>query len=144
LLLDIVPNHIRTDCSNRWFADVLARGPRSRYASWFDIDWASRRPELRGKVLLPILEDHYAEVLEDGKLRLDHRGGKFVLLYHERVFPLNDATQKSLRKRAKAETMEKLLRHYNGKAGEPHSFDALDAVLQQQHYRLAHWRTASE
>src|SRR5206468_1771380 len=92
LLLDIVPNHMRTDCSNRWFADVLERGPRSRYASWFDIDWTSRRPELRGKVLLPILEDHYAKVLEDGKLRLDHRGGKFVLVYHDRAFPLNDAT----------------------------------------------------
>src|SRR5438132_279689 len=33
LLLDIVPNHMRTDCVNRLFAVLLARGPRSRYGS---------------------------------------------------------------------------------------------------------------
>lgn len=32
----------------------------------------------------------------------------------------------------------------NGVAGQPRSFDALDALLNQQSYRLAHWRVASE
>ncbi len=32
----------------------------------------------------------------------------------------------------------------NGDVQEPHSFDRLDALLNQQSYRLAHWRVASE
>jgi len=33
---------------------------------------------------------------------------------------------------------------FNGVQGQPRSFDALDALLGEQSYRLAHWRTASE
>ncbi len=33
---------------------------------------------------------------------------------------------------------------FNGVAGEARTFDALDALLDRQSYRLAHWRTASE
>ena len=36
------------------------------------------------------------------------------------------------------------VRRLNGVAGQPRSFDALDALLNQQSYRLAHWRVASE
>ena len=32
----------------------------------------------------------------------------------------------------------------NGRVGDPRSFDALDAMLNQQAYRLAYWRVASE
>ncbi len=33
---------------------------------------------------------------------------------------------------------------FNGKAGDPRSFDRLDALLDAQAYRLAHWRVAGE
>jgi (1->4)-alpha-D-glucan 1-alpha-D-glucosylmutase len=33
---------------------------------------------------------------------------------------------------------------YNGRAGQPRSFDVLDQLLNAQSYRLAHWRVASE
>jgi (1->4)-alpha-D-glucan 1-alpha-D-glucosylmutase len=33
---------------------------------------------------------------------------------------------------------------FNGTAGDPHSFDRLDALLQAQAYRLCNWRIASE
>ncbi len=33
---------------------------------------------------------------------------------------------------------------FNGRPGEPRSFDLLDGLLDQQSYRLAHWRVASE
>ena len=33
---------------------------------------------------------------------------------------------------------------FNGTPGDPHSFDLLDTLLQQQAYRLCHWRVASE
>jgi len=36
------------------------------------------------------------------------------------------------------------VRHLNGVAGQARSFDALDRLLNEQSYRLAHWRVASE
>jgi (1->4)-alpha-D-glucan 1-alpha-D-glucosylmutase len=36
------------------------------------------------------------------------------------------------------------LRRINGRAGDPRSFDLLDRLLNDQSYRLAHWRVASE
>jgi (1->4)-alpha-D-glucan 1-alpha-D-glucosylmutase len=74
LLLDIVPNHMACDCANDWWFDVLAKGPGSAYAQWFDVNWRPLNPALQNKVLLPVLEDHYANVLETGKLRLVKRG----------------------------------------------------------------------
>lgn len=35
------------------------------------------------------------------------------------------------------------LSRLNGKAGEPRSLDALDRILTQQHYRLAHWKAGA-
>ncbi|HEY4256330.1 MAG TPA: malto-oligosyltrehalose synthase [Candidatus Udaeobacter sp.] len=42
------------------------------------------------------------------------------------------------------EAIEKGLAQINGKAGHPRSFDALDALLNAQSYRLAFWRVAAE
>ena len=36
------------------------------------------------------------------------------------------------------------VRRFNGVAGQPRSFDLLDRLLNEQSYRLAHWRVASE
>jgi (1->4)-alpha-D-glucan 1-alpha-D-glucosylmutase len=40
--------------------------------------------------------------------------------------------------------VERAVARINGAAGVPRSFDALDALLNTQSYRLAHWRVASE
>ena len=52
LFVDIVPNHMAVGSGNRWWMDVLAAGPESRYAKFFDIDWESAGQNLRDKVLL--------------------------------------------------------------------------------------------
>jgi (1->4)-alpha-D-glucan 1-alpha-D-glucosylmutase len=91
-LLDIVPNHMGVlEADNAWWQDVLACGPSSKYAKAFDIDWASPVPELHGKVLLPVLGDHYGIVLESGELRLgfDAAEGEFALRYHGHRFPID-------------------------------------------------------
>src|SRR4051795_7885503 len=71
-VLDTVPNHMGVAGNeNAWWNDVLENGLSSPYAGYFDIAWqASPRPELRDKVLLPILGDPYGKVLESGQLRL--------------------------------------------------------------------------
>jgi (1->4)-alpha-D-glucan 1-alpha-D-glucosylmutase len=47
------------------------------------------------------------------------------------------------REKAVQDALDETLRVLNGKAGEPESFRQLDALLLQQSYRLAHWRTAA-
>ncbi|HEV8319918.1 MAG TPA: malto-oligosyltrehalose synthase, partial [Vicinamibacterales bacterium] len=40
--------------------------------------------------------------------------------------------------------VERVVALFNGTAGDPQTFDRLDALLSQQAYRLAHWRVAAE
>src|SRR5690606_4324481 len=75
LIADIVPNHMAADSANPWWRDVLARGPASRYAEWFDIDWRPADPALHGKVLLPCLAEPYGETLRAGGIVLVHEPG---------------------------------------------------------------------
>ena len=92
-LLDIVPNHMGiAGGANAWWADVLENGSSSPYAAFFDVDWHPRKPELEGKVLLPVLGDQYGRVLERGELRLAHEGGHFRVEYFENWFPVAPAS----------------------------------------------------
>jgi (1->4)-alpha-D-glucan 1-alpha-D-glucosylmutase len=92
LILDIVPNHMGVMGSdNAWWLDVLENGEASAYACYFDIDWHPLKDELRGKVLVPVLHDHYGAVLESGELRLVFRPqqGEFDIFYRNHRFPVN-------------------------------------------------------
>lgn len=157
LILDMVPNHMSTDLGNSWWWDVLENGRESSYSGWFDIDW--ERLENRGKVLLPVLEAPYAEVLEAGKLSLcfephpEHASsaqigkavrGRFLLAYHERRFPLSAVSSARLFSRLEEQpSVEALLNEYNGKPGSPDSFGLLDSLVDEQHYRLACWQVGA-
>src|SRR5690606_560989 len=79
---------------NQWWLDVLENGPASRYAAFFDIDWRPLKSELRGKVLLPVLGDHYGRVLERGELKLvwDAERGALHVQYYDHQFPIDPAT----------------------------------------------------
>ena len=92
-MLDTVPNHMGIgDAGNAWWMDVLENGPASVFAPYFDVEWRPVKPELEHKVLLPILEDQYGRVLEDGKLRLDYEDGAFFITYYELRLPLAPRT----------------------------------------------------
>jgi (1->4)-alpha-D-glucan 1-alpha-D-glucosylmutase len=114
LLLDMVPNHMGSALTNPWWLDVLKHGPQSQYAQFFDIDWDPPTPGLRNKVLLPVLEDHYWQVLKSGKLRVAEENGEFVIAYHDHRFPIAPESKASLKH--------------------------LHQLLEEQHYRLAYWR----
>ncbi len=92
LILDIVPNHMGVMGSdNAWWLDVLENGEASIYANFFDIDWHPLKDELEGKVLIPVLHDHYGVVLDSGELKLVfHRErGEFDVCYHDHRFPVD-------------------------------------------------------
>jgi (1->4)-alpha-D-glucan 1-alpha-D-glucosylmutase len=89
-LLDFAPNHMAADAgANPWWRDVLENGPASRYADFFDIVWNPKKPELKNKVLLPILGDQYGAVLERGELKLAFDGGRFSLLTPAGPLPID-------------------------------------------------------
>ena len=89
-ILDFVPNHMGIDPrTNLWWRDVLEDGPASVYGRFFDIDWNPIKPELSGKVLLPILGDQYGMVLERGELRLGFSDGALHLDYFDHRLPIN-------------------------------------------------------
>lgn len=94
-ILDVVPNHMGIMCAdNSWWLDVLENGPSSAWSIFFDIDWEPLNPELGGKVLLPLLGEHYGAALEGGKLRLDFESstGGFSLYYGQHRLPVDPAT----------------------------------------------------
>ncbi|HSK08584.1 MAG TPA: malto-oligosyltrehalose synthase, partial [Vicinamibacterales bacterium] len=89
-ILDFVPNHMGIDPrTNPWWRDVLENGQSSTYARYFDIDWDPIKPELKGKVLLPILGDQYGLVLERGELNLGFDNGGLRLEYFDNWLPVN-------------------------------------------------------
>ncbi|MGI9077015.1 MAG: alpha-amylase family glycosyl hydrolase [Gemmatimonadaceae bacterium] len=153
-MLDIVPNHMGTGATNRFWEDLLASGQRSPYARWFDIDWDAPESWLRGRVMLPVLEDELESVLARAEISVVHEGGKPRIRYGTRTLPLS------------VESIEKLEESDDSIAGEargsrpvgreePDSFSGgaprtgklspsrLRALLDAQHYALVHWRRAS-
>ncbi len=105
LILDFVPNHMgigRAD--NAWWLDVLEAGPSSIYAEFFDIDWEPQRAELRGKVMLPLLGEHYGNVLVAGELvlRFAAEDGTLSVWHHEHRLPLRARSYAAVIRRALA------------------------------------------
>ncbi len=88
LLLDIVPNHMAASSENPWWMDLLEDGPRSTFASYFDVDWHPPSRSLENRVLLPILGKPYAEVLEERELRLTYSQSGFFLNYFDFTLPV--------------------------------------------------------
>lgn len=201
LLLDFVPNHMGISGPfNPWWQDVLEGGPQSRYARFFDIQWNPQGSQLRERVLVPLLEDHYGAVLERGLLTLRYERGSFAVCYGEARFPVRPRTYAALlegvaadaavapvqqqllaladefRRRTVAgqaatnaqeprgeamaalkqrlaalveksaglpDAIEAHLHALQGTPGNSWSFDALDELIDDQHYRLARWRTGA-
>lgn len=121
LVVDVVPNHMAVPTPvwhNRALWSVLAEGPESPYASWFDVDWSSGE----GALLMPVLGSRIGAVLAAGELELDEvtvpgdERPQTVLRYYDHVFPVRSGTE-----------------HL-----------PMGELVDRQHYRLAYWRVADE
>ncbi len=115
VLLDIVPNHMSVaGAGNRWWRDVLTKGPASDYARYFDIDW-------REKLVLPFLGAPLPEAIANGDLALAREDGELaVRAYGTQSYPVRPEDR-----------------------NESTDTD-LVGLLERQHYRLAWWRTAND
>ncbi len=92
LILDFVPNHAGVAPRNTLWHDVLAYGPHSPNAGFFDIDWQPLKTELAGKVLLPFLGGPYGDIVDGGELGLLYLEGRFYVTYYDSRFALNPAS----------------------------------------------------
>jgi (1->4)-alpha-D-glucan 1-alpha-D-glucosylmutase len=120
LVLDIVPNHMGIGGpENLWWWDVLTHGRDSRFARYFDISWEASDGTSEGKVVLPVLGDHYEQVLERGELRCEFQDGKFGLNYFERRFPLAPKSVLGVLKRADELCNQEIAREASSVASNP-------------------------
>jgi len=177
LILDIVSNHMAVGgADNPWWLDLLEWGRLSPYCEFFDIQWHSPDPLLKGQLLMPFLGSDYGEALQTGTLALafDAAQGSFYAAHYEHRFPIcprdyamilggdpllnplaerfaalayqDDAYHEAAwLKQALAEraTESDVLRAIEQQLGT-FDFDRLHALLEQQTYRLASWRTAAD
>lgn len=136
IVLDIVPNHMAADYENTAWRDVLERGRSSPFAAWFDIDWDA--PRAGGRVVLPVLGDELARVIERGELRVDTSEAVARLAYYDRRFPLDPATLPPELQLAQLDPAAA------GAAGAWAAGDdgraRLASLLERQHYALVFWR----
>lgn len=117
LVVDVVPNHMAMaapETANAPLWSVLAEGPASRSASWFDIDWDA----LDGRIGLPVLWGSLEETLEKGNLVIGEYDGRPIIRYYDHLFPVAHGTL--------------------------NPGDDVAAVVARQHYLLAGWREKSD
>lgn len=91
LILDIVSNHMAVGgADNPWWLDLLEWGRLSPYCEFFDIQWHSPDPLLKGQLLMPFLASDYGEALQNGTLTLhfDAAHGSFSVEHYEHRFPI--------------------------------------------------------
>lgn len=111
-----------------------------------------------GETLFPLRPKTCAEILRRGAQRLSPRDTQTALTIiaddFERIEHEDNSSENSRAVRERfdrlittneriREALEAVLREINGQPGEPASFDELDRLLDQQHYRLARWKTGA-
>lgn len=140
LILDYVPNHLGVwGAENRYWLSVLEEGPASPYARWFDIDWQSDYPGLRGKLLAPVLGESYGAVLAAGGFepRFDALAGKFsIWALGTHKLPVRPEDHPGLLAAAGGDP-ERAIDGLRGLPGDAASWGALDALIARQHWRAA-------
>ncbi|WP_213301555.1 malto-oligosyltrehalose synthase [Paraburkholderia sacchari] len=99
LIVDLVPNHMGVGgAHNAWWLDILEWGRHSAFARYFDVDWHSPDPVLRGKVLMPFLGAQYGDELAAGRivLKFDAALARFYVQYGPHVCPICPAEYATL------------------------------------------------
>ncbi len=84
-LQDIVPNHMVFHPENTWLMDVLEKGQRSEYKTFFDINW--KHPDLGPRLMVPFLGEPLEKVIGQDQLELvfDRQGFRFK--YFDTSYP---------------------------------------------------------
>jgi (1->4)-alpha-D-glucan 1-alpha-D-glucosylmutase len=89
ILLDIVPNHMSASQHNPWWDHVLAHGPFSEFAEYFDFRNPPHQPF---RVHLCALARPYGAAMEAGELTIEVAQGRARVRHYENTWPLGPAS----------------------------------------------------
>jgi (1->4)-alpha-D-glucan 1-alpha-D-glucosylmutase len=89
VLLDIVPNHMAASQRNPWWDSLLAHGPFSPYAAYFDVRVQAHEP---WRVHLCNLARPYGEALSQGEIRIEIEDGRPRVWHYDNSWPLGPAS----------------------------------------------------
>jgi (1->4)-alpha-D-glucan 1-alpha-D-glucosylmutase len=89
ILLDIVPNHMSASEHNPWWDDVLAHGPFSEFAEYFDIKIRPGRPF---RLHLCSLARPYGAAIDAGELNVEVAQGRPRVRHYQNSWPLGPAS----------------------------------------------------
>lgn len=139
LIVDFVPNHMAVGGnSNPWWLSVLEWGQRSPYSRFFDINWNSPDPLLKGQLLVPFLRTDYGEVLVSGELPLSFcaETGSFYLEHFEHRFPVSPPTYSDILNQSKNDELKALARRFKA-LEQREGYLEQAALLQRQLHLVA-------
>jgi (1->4)-alpha-D-glucan 1-alpha-D-glucosylmutase len=168
-IVDFVPNHMGASPASPWWRDVLEWGSASTFAQHFDVDWSAPKliiPTL-GK---PYGEALAAGEL---RLRFNPQLGEFQACYFDVELPLTPPTYAAILSLADSDKFAELARRFAaatpddaaelrsdlvGLAATPGVAETIESaltrfqddklamhgLLEQQAWRLAHWRASRE
>ncbi|HTJ01890.1 MAG TPA: malto-oligosyltrehalose synthase [Methylovirgula sp.] len=136
IIVDIAPGFMAAGNDNPWWLDVLQHGRKSTYAHYFDIDWEPDDAVLKDKILLPVLTRPYGEALREGDITVafNEAQDRYEIRYLGYVCPVDPAQRPHIERNT--------LGGFDARSfgGRVH----LQALLEQQHFRLAAARSADD
>ncbi|PKV62868.1 malto-oligosyltrehalose synthase [Pontibacter ramchanderi] len=86
-LQDIVPNHMAFHPNNAWLMDVLEKGQKSRYYTFFDVNFS--HPDFKGQLMVPFLGEPLQNVLRQGQIKITFDEQGFRVNYFDNVYPVS-------------------------------------------------------
>ncbi|WP_018479144.1 malto-oligosyltrehalose synthase [Pontibacter roseus] len=116
-LQDIVPNHMAFHPHNFWLMDVLEKGQKSRFYTFFDINFG--HPDFKGRVMVPFLGEPLEEVVQQQQLKLSLDENGFHISYFDNAYPLS------------IDSYADLLQQISQQVSQDEAKNKLEALLQQ-------------
>ncbi|WP_316849327.1 malto-oligosyltrehalose synthase [Pedobacter agri] len=123
-LQDIVPNHMAFSPKNEWLMDVLKKGTKSMYSSFFDINIQDDT-----KLMVPFLGDDLDQVIENTELKIVAVDNEYYLNYGDSNWPLKSSSNRKLKNKNLKEINEKRF---------------IQEIANEQYYRLCNWKETDQ
>lgn len=136
LLVDLVSNHMAVGGSdNPWWQNVLQWGLQSPYAHFFDIQWRSPDPLLKGQLLLPFLRASYGEILAAGEITVhfDSQQAVFYAHHGDHRFPLYPPSYGNILRNTQNDSLLTLVPLFEALERDPNGWHNAQAVHQLLH-----------
>ncbi|MDO6391667.1 malto-oligosyltrehalose synthase [Pontibacter sp. BT731] len=136
-LQDIVPNHMAFHPNNAWLMDVLEKGQKSRYYTFFDVNFS--HTDFKGQLMVPFLGEPLEEVVKQGQLNITFDELGFRLNYFDNVYPISIDSYTFL-----LEHLAERLTSSDGKTQLAEQVQKLEQLMAQDTLEPNDWKQAKQ